>query len=52
MRIIKFKYRHTEKAHWEGAKKLTKKEKEKIREMVQIRGQMRRDRRGKISSTE
>lgn len=29
MRIIKFKYRHTEKAHWEGGKNGTKKEKEK-----------------------
>lgn len=33
MRIIKFKYRHTEKAHWEGERMDQKREREK-KEMV------------------
>lgn len=44
MRIIKFKYRHIEKARW---KEWTKKRKRKERNGM-IRGQMRTDRKGMI----
>lgn len=44
MRIIKFKYRHIEKAHWE---EWTKNRKRKERNS-KIKGQMRTDRKGMI----
>lgn len=35
MRIIKFKYRHTERAHWEG-KEWTKERNGKIKEQMRV----------------
>lgn len=51
MRIIKFKYRHTKRAHWEGERMDQKKRSRKERD-GKIKGQMRSNRKGKISTKE
>lgn len=50
MRIIKFKYRHTEKAHWEG-KEWTKRKKEE-KEKTWRHRRADEEEKGKISTEE